>query len=42
MQKTIKMNGLNSVITGQRNERLERYEQNEKKHLRLKEDSQHG
>ena len=38
MQKTIKMNGLSSVITGQKNERLERYEQSEKKPLRLKED----
>jgi len=33
------MNGLNSVTIGQRNERLERYEQNEKRHSRLKEDS---
>ena len=38
MQKTIKMNGLNSVTTGQKNEKPERYEQNEKRHLRLKED----
>ena len=32
------MNGLNSVTTGQKNEKPERYEQNEKRHLRLKED----
>ncbi len=38
MPKNTEMNGLNSVTTGVRNERLERYEQNERKHLRLKED----
>ena len=38
MWKNTEMNGSNSVTTGQRNERLERYEQNEKRHLRLKED----
>jgi len=32
-------NGTSLFDTGQRNERLERYEQNEKKHLRSKEDS---
>ena len=34
MQKTTKMNGLNSAITGQKNEDQERLEQNEKKHSR--------